>query len=80
VCHEAAPGINGHWRQSTKATGRTVQQDERGLEPSEPDTEDEPASGYASDWPHLSNLDLDVCLEPTSLLGQPPPIEDDVSS
>jgi hypothetical protein len=32
--------------------------------------EDEQATGSDSDWPHLSDLDLDVCVEPTRLPGQ----------
>ena len=48
-----------------------MSQDEPGLEPSEPDTEDDDPIRSGSDWPHLSDIDLEVCVEPTSLPGPP---------
>lgn len=44
-----------------------VRQNESGLEPTEPDAEDEEPVGFQPDWPHLSDLDLDVCVEPSQL-------------
>jgi|EndMetStandDraft_8_1072994.scaffolds.fasta_scaffold58413_1 hypothetical protein len=56
-------------RQST--TGGMVRENESGLEPTEPDAEEDEPSGFQSDWPHLSELDLGVCVEP-SRLRKPP--------
>lgn len=52
-------------------------QGESGPEPNEPETEDEQASGSESGWPHLSELDLDVCVEPSHLPGSPLEGEDE---
>lgn len=52
-------------------------QGESGPEPNEPETEDEQASGSESGWPHLSGLDLDVCVEPSHLPGSPLEGEDE---
>jgi hypothetical protein len=55
-----------------------VPEDDPGLEPGGLEgTEDEPPSRSESDWPHLSEIDLDVCLAPTSLSGSPPIAEQD---
>ena len=48
-----------------------VLENESGLEPTEPDAEEDEPSGFQSDWPHLSELDLGVCVEP-SRLRKPP--------
>jgi hypothetical protein len=47
-----------------------VRENESGLDPTEFDAEDEEPSGFRSDWPHLSELDLGVCVEP-SVLREP---------
>jgi hypothetical protein len=51
-----------------------VQENESGLEPSEPDAEDDEVSGFQPDWPHLSELDLRVCVEPSGLRNPPPEV------
>jgi hypothetical protein len=46
-----------------------VSDDNKGIEPAGSEaTADEQPGESESDWPHLSDLDLEVCLEPTSLL------------
>ena len=41
--------------------------DNAGLEPSELETDDEPPDRSRPDWPQLSELDLEVCVEPSHL-------------
>ena len=48
-----------------------VRENESGLEPTEPDAKDDEPSRSQPDWPHLSELDLGVCVEP-SVLRHPP--------
>jgi hypothetical protein len=53
------------------APGGMVRENESGLEPPEPDAKDDEPSRSQPGWPHLSELDLGVCVEP-SVLRNPP--------
>ena len=55
------------WHPNAREHGRYTKDP---LEPRGVHREDEQATGSDSDWPHLSDLDLDVCVEPTRLPGQ----------
>ena len=44
-----------------------MRENESGLDPTEPDADDEEPGGVQSDWPHLSELELGVCIEPSVL-------------
>jgi hypothetical protein len=48
-------------------SGGMVRENESGLEPTEPDAEEDEPSGFQPDWPRLSELDLGVCVEPSVL-------------
>ncbi len=48
-------------------SGGMLRENESGLDPTEFDAEDEKPGEFRSDWPHLSELDLGVCVEPSVL-------------
>jgi hypothetical protein len=52
---------------SPRTSGGMVREDESRLEPIERDAEDDEPGGFQPDWPHLSELDLGVCIEPSVL-------------
>ena len=54
-----------------------MHENESGLEPTDPDAEDDEPSGLQPDWPYLSELDLGVCVEPSMLRIAPREGEDE---
>lgn len=77
VCSDPGFGYQLAPTSTYERGGRIVLQGESGPVPNEPETEDEQAGGSESGWPHLSELDLDVCVEPSHLPGPPLKAEDE---